>query len=44
MSERSAGLAGLLAAAEDRMPVESAEVIAFELTRRLEARSRTLSE
>ncbi|WTH47525.1 serine/threonine-protein phosphatase [Streptomyces sp. NBC_01550] len=39
MTEGSAGLAGLLAAAEARMPVESAEVIAFELTRRLEARS-----
>ena len=39
MTERSAGLAGLLAAAEGRMPVESAEVIAFELARRLEARS-----
>lgn len=38
MTERSAGLAGLLAAAEGRMPVESAEVIAFELARRLEAR------
>ena len=39
MVEGSAGLAGLLAAAEARMPVESAEAVAFELTRTLDARS-----
>ncbi|MEU2261329.1 PP2C family protein-serine/threonine phosphatase [Streptomyces sp. NPDC019645] len=39
MGEDSAGLAGLLAAAEARMPVESAEAVAFELARSLDARS-----
>jgi hypothetical protein len=39
MAEGSAGLAGLLAAAEVRMPVESVEAVAFELARRLGARS-----
>jgi serine phosphatase RsbU (regulator of sigma subunit) len=39
MAEGPVGLAGLLAAAEARMPVESAEVVACELMRSLDARS-----